>query len=188
MHFVSFLHTESSQCFRCWICFKKHKSVFAFCIIPPHWKLWYLKYLHYNDVTMRAMASQITGISTDCSTVCSGTHHRKHQSSASLAFVRGMHRRPVDSLRKGPVTWKMFPFHDVIMFIVDDKFIPILYSWWRGSARGHGVSNTGTDLVLPEYSGLRTRGVDTLRVRQNGRHFPDDIFNCILLDINYEFW
>ena len=27
-----------------------------------------------------------------CSTVCSSTDHRKHQSSASLAFVRGIHR------------------------------------------------------------------------------------------------
>ena len=47
---------------------------------------------HYNDVTMSAMVSQITGILTVCSTVCSGAHQRKHQSSASLAFVTGIHR------------------------------------------------------------------------------------------------
>ena len=40
---------------------------------------------------------------------------RKYQSSASLAFVRGIHRRPVNSLHKGPATWKMFPFDNVIM-------------------------------------------------------------------------
>ena len=40
---------------------------------------------------------------------------RKHQSSASLAFVRGIHRRPVNSPHKGPVMRKMFPFDDVIM-------------------------------------------------------------------------
>ena len=40
---------------------------------------------------------------------------RKHQSSASLAFVRGIHRWPVNSPHKGPVTWKTFPFDDVIM-------------------------------------------------------------------------
>ena len=40
---------------------------------------------------------------------------RKHQSSASLAFVRGVHRWPVNSLHKGPATRKMFPFDDVIM-------------------------------------------------------------------------
>ena len=40
---------------------------------------------------------------------------RKQQSSASLAFARGIHRSPVDSPHKGPVTQKMFPFDDVIM-------------------------------------------------------------------------
>ena len=40
---------------------------------------------------------------------------RKHESSASLAFVRGIHRWHVNSRHKGPVTRKMFPFDDVIM-------------------------------------------------------------------------
>ena len=63
---------------------------------------------YYRDVTMSAMASQITDISTICSTVCWGAHQRKHQSSTSLAFVRGIHRWPVDSLHKGPVMRKYF--------------------------------------------------------------------------------
>ena len=41
---------------------------------------------------------------------------KKHQSSASLAFVRGIHRWPVNSPHKGPVTRNMFPFDDVIMW------------------------------------------------------------------------
>ena len=45
----------------------------------------------------------------------SGANQRKHQSSSSLAFVRGMHRWPVNSPHKGPVPRKMFPFDDVIM-------------------------------------------------------------------------
>ena len=40
---------------------------------------------------------------------------KKPQRSAPLAFVRGIHRCPVKSPHKGPVTWKMFPFDDVIM-------------------------------------------------------------------------
>ena len=40
---------------------------------------------------------------------------RKHQSSASLAFVRGIHRGPVNSPHKWPVTRKMFPFDNAIM-------------------------------------------------------------------------
>ena len=40
---------------------------------------------------------------------------RKHQSSAALVFVRGIHRWPVNSPHKGPVTRKMFSFDDVII-------------------------------------------------------------------------
>ena len=43
------------------------------------------------------------------STICSCADQRKHQSSASLAFVMGIHRGPVDSPHKGPVTRKLFP-------------------------------------------------------------------------------
>ena len=69
----------------------------------------------YSDVIMSAMASQITSPTIVYSTVYLGTDERKHQSSASLAFVRGIHRWPVNSPHKGPVTRKMFPFDDVIM-------------------------------------------------------------------------
>ena len=71
--------------------------------------------IHYNDAIMSEMASQITGVSIVCSTVCSGADQRKHQSSASLVFVRGIHRWAVNSPHKGPVTRKMFSFDDVIM-------------------------------------------------------------------------
>ena len=70
----------------------------------------------YNDVIMNTMASQVTSLTIDCSTLYLGADLRKHQSSAaSLAFVRGIHRWPVNSPHKGPVKRKMFPFHDVIM-------------------------------------------------------------------------
>ena len=72
--------------------------------------------IHYNDAIMSAMLSQITNISIAYSTFCSGADQRKHQSSASLALVRGIHRWPVNSHHKEPVTWKMFPFDDIIMF------------------------------------------------------------------------
>ena len=72
---------------------------------------------HFNDVIMGAMASQITSVTIVYSTVYSDTDQRKHQSSASLAFVRGIHRSPVNSRHKGPVMRKVFPFDDVIMEI-----------------------------------------------------------------------
>ena len=70
---------------------------------------------HYGDVVMGAIASQITSLTIVYSTVYSDADQRKHQSSASLSFVRGIHRGPVNSPHKWPVTRKMFPFDDVIM-------------------------------------------------------------------------
>ena len=49
---------------------------------------------HYSDLIMSALASQITGVSVVWPTVCSGSYQRKHQSSASLSFVRGIHWWP----------------------------------------------------------------------------------------------
>ena len=64
---------------------------------------------------MGMMASQITSLMIVFSTVYLDADQRKHQSSASLAFVRGIHQPPANSPHKGPVTRKMFPFDDVIM-------------------------------------------------------------------------
>ena len=79
---------------------------------------------HYNDVIMGKIASQITSLTIVFSTVYSDADQRKHQSSASLAFVRGIHRRPVNSPHKWPVTRKMFPFDDVIMTLFKICYIP----------------------------------------------------------------
>ena len=67
-------------------------------------------YAHYDDVIMSAIASQITSLTIVYSTVYPGADQSKHQSSASLAFVWGIHR--------GPVTQKRFTFDDVIMEIL----------------------------------------------------------------------
>ena len=71
--------------------------------------------LHYDDVIMTMLASQITSLTVVYSIVYSGVNQRKHQSSASLAFVREIHRGPMNFPHKWPVTRKMFPFDDVIM-------------------------------------------------------------------------
>ena len=67
------------------------------------------KQSHYSDVIIGAMASQITSLTIVYSTVDSGADQRKHRSSASLAFVLGIRRWPVNSPPKWPVTRKMFP-------------------------------------------------------------------------------
>ena len=79
---------------------------------------------HYSDVIMGATVSQITGVTSVYSNVCSGAVQRKHQSSPSLATVRGLHRRPVNYPHKGQVTRKIFPFNDVIMFFLIVCFFP----------------------------------------------------------------
>ena len=68
---------------------------------------------YYNDVIISVMASQITGVSIVCWIVSSDADPRKRQSSASLAFVRGIHRWAVNSPHKRPVMRKKFPFDDV---------------------------------------------------------------------------
>ena len=70
---------------------------------------------HNSDVIMGTKASQITSLTIVYSTVYLRADQRKHQSSASLTFVRGIHRWPLNFPHKGPVMRKMFPFDEVIM-------------------------------------------------------------------------
>ena len=80
---------------------------------------WKKFHMHYCDIIMSTMASKITSVWVIYSNVCSGPDQRKHQSSASLAFVRGIHRWPANSPHKGTVTRGMFPFDYVIMWIIN---------------------------------------------------------------------
>ena len=61
---------------------------------------------HYTDGIMGTMASQINSLKIVYSAVYSDADQRKHQISASLAFVRGIHRWPVNSSHKVPLTRK----------------------------------------------------------------------------------
>ena len=101
-------HVPITTCFRCilWINFI---TVGITRIITAHTSR------HYSDVIMGSIASQITSLTIVYSAVYSDADQRKHQSSASLSFVRGIHRGHVNSPHKWPVTRKMFPFDDVIM-------------------------------------------------------------------------
>ena len=87
------------------------------------------------------MASQITSLMIVRSTVYSGADQGKHQSSASLAFVWGIHRGPVNSPHKRPVKRKMFPFDDVIM-VHDDVMAQGMLSALLGFVRGSPLVTT----------------------------------------------
>ena len=104
---------------------------------------------------MSAMASQITGVLSVSSTVCSGTDQRKHQSSASLAFVRGIHRWLVFFFHKRPVTQNMYAFDDVIM--------------------SRNISDSAP-------LGTHCYHFNTSPSEQNCHHFTDDIVSCIFMD------
>ena len=88
---------------------------------------------HCSDVIMTTMASQITRPTIVYSIVYWDADKRKHQSSASLAFVWGIHRGPVNSPHKGPVTRKMFPFDDVIMKHEIMSAFSIILQRWDGA-------------------------------------------------------
>ena len=96
---------------------------------------------------MSAIASQITSLAIVYSTLYSGADQRKFQSSASLAFVRGIHRWPVNSPHKGSVTRKMFPFDDVIMIcaeyrnMVSKAKAGLSGTWPEAAGRMQGVTD-----------------------------------------------
>ena len=103
------------------------------------------------------MASQITSLTIVYSSVYSGADQRKHQSSVSLAFVRGIQRSLVNFPHKRPVMRKMFLFDDVIMYerypaVTVLNFILLL-----------------THLPLDKMAAI----------------LADNIFNCIFLNENY---
>ena len=97
---------------------------------------------------MGAIASLITSLTIVYSTVYSDADQRKHQSSASLAFVWGINRGRVNSPHKWPVTRKMFPFDDVIMnpgqYHKDGQ-----YHWFQtGNIRSKALSDKGLSICL----------------------------------------
>ena len=78
------------------------------------------------------------------STVYSGTDQRKHQSSASLAFVQGIHRRPVNSPHKWLVTWQLFLFDDVIMHITPSTPMLLAAGFQFLLLKNHKVASNAT--------------------------------------------
>ena len=114
---------------------------------------------------MSAMASPITSLTIVYSAVYSGKDERKHQSSASLAFVWEIHRWPVNSPRKGPVTRKMSPFDDVIMI---GSGIFVIYSITKENANIFlcllkTISNTKKVQGHTVFDGICCIGIGMLR-------------------------
>ena len=112
---------------------------------------------------MRTMAHQITSLTIIYSTVYLGANQRKYQSSASLAFMGGIHRWPVNSPHKRPVTRKMFPFDDVIIAVACVSLL----------AASRGLACRGTALCLWEQGLLRGDTAGLLSVGPLGSNFSE---------------
>ena len=85
------------------------------------------KWYHYDGIIMGTMEYEITSLKSVYSNVYSGADQSKHQSSATLAFVWWIQRGPGNSLRKWPVTQKMFPFDDVTMITIVFPYLTLKY-------------------------------------------------------------
>ena len=94
-------------------------------------KLW----SHYGDVIMTTIASQITSLTVVYSIVYSGADQRKHQSSASLAFVQGIHRGRWIPRTKGQLRGKCFH---------------LMTSSWMNYFRNCTIQNEHIPSVSPE--------------------------------------
>ena len=108
---------EESKCWITLIFISLNLILWVQLPISQHWFKWYaINWAHhYTDVIIGTIASQTSSLTIVYSTIYSDADQRKHQSFALLAFVWEIHRRPVNSPHKWPVTRKMFPFDDVIM-------------------------------------------------------------------------
>ena len=148
---------------------------------------------HYSDVIMCAMASQIPSLTIVYSIVYSGADQRRHQSSASLAFVRGIHRWPMNSPHRGPVTRKIFQFDDVIMECVYLPFSGSKWTIWCRCLSFHfnfyldqhppKYSTNQAPYTLPITSGQATLlGLVIAQRKSQDQRYPEVIKYCIHLD------
>ena len=96
-----------------------------------------------------------------------GGDQRKHQSSVTLAFVRGIHRWPLNSPHKGPMTRKMLPFGDVFMRRDVSSRRSSLYKWTITK------EVTWLDFLIQESSGNPLscwNGMPTCRIKRISLH------------------
>ena len=119
---------------------------------------------------MSTMASQITRLTIVYSTIYSGANQRKYQRSASLAFVRGIHRMtsefPAQSASNAEnvsIRWRHHGKGALSRFLPhgrksEEKPSVILHRWYDGcrlpgDTKNQGISSDGIDQVLQEHSG-----------------------------------
>ena len=114
------------------------------------------------------MASQITSLTILYPIAYSGADQRKHQSSALIAFVQGIHRWPLNTPHKGPVTWKIFPFDDVIIATLH-----------RNTNHVHNVWG-----ILPQMFIHIAKTLGSISVRHRSNTFASDRYQMCMTTIH----
>ena len=111
---ILFIHSETSAVAHFMPGKGMHEELYATRMKQTYVSKWnnstchWFRPLHYTDVIMTAVASQVTSLTVVYSTVYSDADQRKHQSSASLAFVRRIHRDRWIPRTKGQLRGKCF--------------------------------------------------------------------------------
>ena len=128
---------------------------------------------HYGDVIMGTVASQITSLTTVYSTVWSGADQRKHQSSASLAFVRG--NSPVT----GELSTQMSSNAENISIWWrhhKEMILPVIHTRYQPHSDWFNIDQNGS--VMSMFHHWRSDGfgdmcaVWMLKLRPNSRSIP----------------
>ena len=113
---------------------------------------------HFRDVIMGAMASQITSLIIVYSTVYWGTDRRKHQCSASLAFVEGIHTgefpaQMASNAENVSIWWRHHDCYEIVML-----WNCVLNHWGRYELTL--LANQTNTMVMPGFlsrQGIRCR-------------------------------
>ena len=143
----------------------------------------YLLRVHYIDAIMTTMASQITSLAVVYWIVIYAYIKKKISKLRVTGLCAGNSPGPVNSPHKGPVTQKMFPFDDVIIYA---PFWPPLGSLILGSNAPRVASSQRKYNILHAKPQIHHHfmAFNTLRPRHNGRHYADDIFKWNFLNEN----
>ena len=130
--------------------------------------------IHYSDVIMSAMASQITDVFIVCSTDCRGADQSKHQSSASLAFMRGTTSDPgrfpsqrASNTENVSIWWR----HRALIRITDKR----PYEDWHDHSQNVRLEN--------QYTVMDSATVKTSHVHASS---PSTKYKNSVLDCRYE--
>ena len=129
------------------------------------WSIMILSFSLYNDVIISAMASQINGVSIVCSINGSGADGRKHQSSASLAFVQGNSQpKKASNAENVSIWWRQLNITFIFNRCRSTAVTPVKYEcdFWSVTGisarsnlfRGEKVINGALVPTTPGFTGI----------------------------------